>query len=48
MSEFSQFVYSLSRLYRDGKIKKESIDKLLKDNKINQNEYDYIMEQIVM
>lgn len=41
--EFSQFVMSVSRLYRDGKILQSEINKLLKDKKINEKEYKYII-----
>lgn len=41
--EFSQFVYSLGRLYRDNKIELFIIDNLLKDKKINEKEYEYIV-----
>lgn len=41
--EFSQFVYSLGRLYESVKIDLTVIDNLLKDNKINEKEYNYIV-----
>lgn len=39
----NQFVESLYRLYRMEKINKEKLDILLSNNKINQQEYDYII-----
>ena len=41
--EFSQFVNSLGRLYKEAKIELVNIDKLLKDKKINEKEYNYII-----
>ena len=40
----NQLIESLKRLYRDGKITKEKLQKMLKDKKITQVEYDYIMK----
>lgn len=45
MSQFSQFVKSLSRLYKYGKVKKEYLDKLLADKKLSEEEYAYIISQ---
>ena len=39
----TQFVESLSRLYALDKIELQQLDKLLKSNKINQQEYNYII-----
>jgi len=39
----NQFVESLYRLYRMEKINKEKLDELLSKQKINQQEYDYIV-----
>lgn len=41
--EFSQFVNSLGRLYKEAKIELENVEKLLKDKKINEEEYKYII-----
>jgi len=46
MERFSQFVKSLTRLYKFGKIKKEYLDELLTNKKLNNEEYDYIMSQV--
>lgn len=43
MSQFSQFVKSLYRLYRANKVDKDYIVKLLIDNKLSQEEYNYIV-----
>ena len=40
----NQLIESLKRLYRDGKITKEKLQKMLKDKKITQVEYDYIVK----
>lgn len=45
MSQFSQFVKSLSRLYKFSKIKKNYLDKLLADKKLSDDEYNYIISQ---
>lgn len=45
MSQFSQFVKSLSRLYKFNKVKKEYLDELLADKKLNDDEYNYIISQ---
>ena len=37
------FVESLYRLYKDKKVDKEKIDELLSKEKINQQEYEYII-----
>ena len=37
------FVESLHRLYKDKRVDKEKIDELLSKEKINQQEYDYIV-----
>jgi hypothetical protein len=47
MSLFSQFVESLSRLYQSNRIDKERLDELLANNKINNEEYDYIMSHLI-
>ncbi len=38
----SEFVQSLSRLYEKKKIKIEQLQKLLTDNKITKEEFEYI------
>ena len=43
MMEFSKFVNSLVRLYKEAKIELENVEKLLKDKKINEEEYKYII-----
>lgn len=45
MSQFSQFVKSLSRLYKYNKVKKEYLDELLADKKLSEEEYAYIISQ---
>jgi hypothetical protein len=45
MSQFSQFVESLSRLYKSNRINKERLDELLANNKISDEEYNYIVSQ---
>lgn len=42
----SQFVESLCRLYKAGKIKVDKLDKLLSSKKINKQEYDYIISAV--
>ena len=39
----NQFIESLYRLYKDKKVNKEKIDELLSKEKIDQQEYDYII-----
>lgn len=39
----SQFVESLCRLYKAEKIEKDKLDVLLSSNKINKQEYEYII-----
>lgn len=39
----NQFIESLCRLYKMGKINKEKLDELLFNGKITQQEYDYIV-----
>ena len=39
----NQFVESLRRLYMDGRVNAQKISTLLAENKINQQEYDYII-----
>lgn len=39
----SQFIESICRLYVNNKIDKEKIDEFLSSNKINQQEYEYII-----
>jgi hypothetical protein len=43
MTEVRAFVMSLARLYKDGKITKTKLNTLLKDKKISQEEFDYII-----
>ena len=45
MSQFSQFIKSLSRLYKINKVKKEYLDGLLADKKLSDEEYNYIISQ---
>jgi hypothetical protein len=45
MSQFSQFVKSLSRLYKINKVKKEYLDELLADKKLSDDEYNHIISQ---
>ena len=45
VEEFSQFVESLGRLYKNQKIDKKHLNKLLSDKKISKQEYDYIISQ---
>ena len=44
MKEFSQFVESLQRLYRNQQISKSKIIELYNDFKINKEEMDYILK----
>lgn len=39
----TQLIESLSRLYKDGKISNETLDRLLADNKISKQEYIIII-----
>ena len=39
----SQFVESLSRLFKENKIDEQKLKELLDSKKINQQEYDYII-----
>lgn len=39
----SQFIESLSRLYKNNKISDSTLNKLLSDKKINKQEYEYII-----
>lgn len=39
----NQFVESLRRLYMGGRVHEQKIAELLSANKINQQEYDYII-----
>lgn len=39
------FVESLKRLYKDRKVSLDKITNLLKEKKINQKEYDYIIKE---
>ena len=43
MSHFSQFVNSLHRLYSLNKIDKDYVIKLLMNDKLTQEEYNYIV-----
>ena len=38
----SIFVESLKRIFHDGKVSEEKLQQLLKENKINKEEFDYI------
>lgn len=39
----NQFVDSLFRLYKDNKVSDKTLNNLLLSNKINKQEYDYII-----
>lgn len=39
----NQFIESLCRLYKDGKISDETLIRMLSDNKINKQEYELII-----
>ena len=39
----SQFIESLSRLYKNDKVSDNTLNKLLSDKKINKHEYEYII-----
>ena len=39
----NQLIESLCRLYKDGKISNETLERLLSDNKINEQEYTLII-----
>ena len=39
----TQFIESLGRLYQEGKISKETLDRLLVSKKIQKQEYDYVI-----
>ena len=39
----TQFIESLCRLYKDDKISKTTLDKLLSDNKISKQDYTLII-----
>lgn len=43
MSQFSVFVESVCRLYKDKKITKEKVFTLFKDGKITEEEKNYIL-----
>lgn len=40
----SRFIESLKRLYGAGKITEDKLNEMLKDGKISQAEYDYIIK----
>lgn len=44
MKTFSVFVESMRRLYRDGQVGKEKIDKLFESKKITEEEKMYILD----
>lgn len=46
MSQFSQFVKSLSRLFQYNKITREYLDELLANKKLKEEEYNYIISSI--
>ena len=39
----TQLVESLQRLYQENKVSNQTLDRLLTDKKINQQEYNYII-----
>ena len=45
MNQITQFVESLSRLYKNNKIDKKKLNNLLSLKKISQQEYNYIVKQ---
>lgn len=45
MNQITQFVESLSRLYKNNKIDKKKLNNLLSLKKISQQEYNYIIKQ---
>lgn len=46
MKEFSIFVESMRRLYRDGKVGKEKIVELFESGKITEEEKSYILNAL--
>lgn len=42
----NQFVESLARLYKDEKVSDNTLNRLLSEKKINQQEYNYITSAI--
>lgn len=46
MKTFSVFVESMRRLYRDGQVDKNKIIMLLQNNKITEEEKDYILNAL--
>lgn len=46
MKEFSVFVESMRRLYRDGKVKKEKVVELFESGKITEEEKLYILNAL--
>lgn len=45
MKEFSVFVESMRRLYRDGKVSEKKIVELFESGKINEEEKSYILNK---
>ena len=46
MKEFSVFVESMRRLYRDGKVDKDKIVELFESKKISEEEKTYILNAL--
>ena len=46
MKEFSIFVESMRRLYRDGKVSEKKIVELFESGKITEQEKSYILEAL--
>lgn len=46
MKEFSVFVESMRRLYRDGKVSKDKVVELYENNKITEEEKLYILNAL--
>lgn len=42
----NQFVESLARLYKDEKVSDNTLNRLLSEKKINQQEYTYIISAV--
>lgn len=46
MKEYSVFVESMRRLYRDGKVSEQKIVELFESGKINEEEKSYILRAL--
>lgn len=44
MKQYSQFIESIARLYSEGRITKFVLEKLKKDGKITDEEYQFILD----